>query len=126
MLVSGHLSAWARTWAAVGALECSAVSSSVYFRPSPVVRFLPFNDPIWAVGFFALGAGFLGLAAIANTRRRFGIFCFSLAGTAHATYGVGALGYSVAENMSWVLASAMFGLAGLNFLAAWKIAGVRH
>lgn len=126
MLVSGHLSTWARLWAAVGAIECGSVATSIYFRPTPIIQFLPGTDPIWAVAFFALGGGFLGLATLFRARRRFGIFSFSLAGTAHATYGVGALGYSVFEHTSWVLTSTMFGLAALNFLAAWKIAGVRH
>ena len=126
MLVDNHLSRWARTWAAVGAVECAAIASSVYFRPSPVIGFLPGNDPLWAVAFFAIGAGFLGLAALVRAPRRFGIFTFCIAGTAHLTYGVGALGYAVTQDQSWVLASAMFGLAALNFMAAWKIAGPRH
>lgn len=126
MLVDNHLSTWARLWAAVGAVECVSVSCSILIRPTPIINFLPGNDPIWAVAFFALGGGFLGLAALANTRRRFGIFCFSLAGTAHATYGIGALGYSIVAHSSWVLTSCMFGLAALNIMAAWKIAGPRH
>lgn len=126
MLVGNYLSTWARLWAAIGAIECASAASSIYFRPTPVIKFLPGNDPIWAVAFFAIGAGFLGLTAVARATRRFGIFTFCIAGTAHLMYGVGALGFSIAEHMSWVLASAMFGLAALDFLAAWKIAGARH
>ena len=126
MLVDNHLSTWARTWAATGALECMSIALSIYFRPSPVVGFLPGTDPIWAVAFFAIGGGFLSLAALVRATRRFGIFCFLIAATAHATYAVGAIGYAITEHMSWVLASAMLCLAALNTLAAWKIAGARH
>lgn len=126
MLVDNHLSTWARTWAAVGAVECAAIATSVFYRPSPVIRFLPGNDPIWAVGFFAIGAAFLAIAALVRAPRRFGMVCFGVAATAHAMYGVGALGYAITERMSWVLATAMLSLATLNALAAWKIAGPKH
>lgn len=125
MLVSGHLSAWARTWAAIGAVECGSIAASVYFRPSPVIIYLPGNDPTWAVAFFAIGSGLLFLTAIVRAPRRFGIFCFLGAATAHAMYGVGALGYAIVNTSSWVLTSCMFALAGLNVLAAYKLAGVR-
>lgn len=126
MLVNNRLSTWARTWAGVGAAECAAVAASVYFRPSPVIGFLPGNDPIWTVVFFAIGAGFLAIAAAVRASRRYGMFCFAVAATAHAMYGVGALGYSITEHMSWVLASCMFALSALNGLAAFKIAGPKH
>jgi hypothetical protein len=126
VLVGGHLSPWGRSWAAVEAIECISAAASVYLRPTPIINFLPGSDPTWAGAFFAIGGGFLGLAALVKAPRRFGIFCFLLAATIHAMYAIGALTYSIISHTSWVLTSTMFALAALNVLAAWKIAGAGH
>lgn len=126
VLVGDHLSTWARVWAALGATECVAVASSILIRPSPVVGYLPGAFPLYAAMFFVVGAVMFAGAATAWPRRRFGMFVFGIAATVHAVYAIGALGYSLSSNMSWVLATAMFTLAALNTLAAVKIAGPHH